>query len=108
MNSAGSENGSLTSRGCTSQVISSPFSLDRRELAAGGARHRARQRSRGGTFVRAIWLSKIGAENTRVVCTLADLSHVASAIPHVHGTKGTDAAFVRRPTLRSMECLTER
>src|SRR5262245_62548396 len=31
MNSAGSEKGSLTSRGCTSQVMSSPFSFDRRK-----------------------------------------------------------------------------
>src|SRR5262249_14490768 len=62
MNSAGSEKGSLTSRGCTSQVMSSPFSFDRRERAAGGARHRARQRSRGGTFVRVIGWSKMVAE----------------------------------------------
>src|SRR5262249_56275692 len=42
MNNAGSENGSLTSRGCTSQVTPYPFSFAKREPAA--APHRARQK----------------------------------------------------------------
>src|SRR5215831_2798120 len=63
MNSAGSEKGSLTSRGCTSQVMSSPFSFDRRERAAGGARHRARQRSREGPLYALFDCRKKDAEN---------------------------------------------
>src|SRR5262245_51044372 len=42
MNSAGSENGSLTSRGCTSQVTSYPCSFAKGEPAA--ARHRGTQK----------------------------------------------------------------
>jgi hypothetical protein len=47
MNSAGSAKGSLTSRGCTSQVTSSPFSFRPHGHAAVAAWHRARQRPSG-------------------------------------------------------------
>ena len=55
MNSAGSEKGSLTSRGCTSQVTSSPFSFRPHGHAAVAVWHRARLNALPGrNFVRAI------------------------------------------------------
>jgi len=55
MNSAGSEKGSLTSRGCTSQVTSSPFSFRPHGHAAVAVWHRARLKALPGrNFVRAI------------------------------------------------------
>src|SRR5499426_537092 len=136
MNSAGSEKGSLTSRGCTSQVMSSPFSFDRRKHAAGCGIVRAKGLGEGTLYT--LFDGRADAENAAAAPrgyfvyirrspssfrtplaglgkfddSLGDLyasrlSHAAAAIGHVHGTNDVDAAFAVRPTFRSAECLTE-